>query len=45
MRVFNDRGQFKTHATLSEGMKPGMVTVPQGFWPEHFVEVHRELAP
>ncbi|MCC7411446.1 MAG: molybdopterin-dependent oxidoreductase [Gammaproteobacteria bacterium] len=40
VRVYNDRGSLSLHASLSEGVKPGMVVVPQGFWREHFVAGH-----
>jgi molybdopterin-containing oxidoreductase family molybdopterin binding subunit len=40
VRIFNDRGSFETHATLSGGVRPGMVSVPQGFWRAHFLSGH-----
>ena len=40
VKVHNDRGAFETHASLSEAVRPGMVSVPQGFWREHFVAGH-----
>jgi len=40
VRVFNGRGEFKTRAALSEGVKPGMVTVPQGYWRAHYLAGH-----
>jgi anaerobic dimethyl sulfoxide reductase subunit A len=32
VRVFNDRGQMKVPATVSQRIRPGVVDVPQGAW-------------
>ncbi|NQT48469.1 MAG: molybdopterin-dependent oxidoreductase [Chloroflexi bacterium] len=45
VRVFNDRGQVKVKARLSQGIKPGVVNIIEGWWPEQYVEGHcNELA-
>jgi len=45
VRVFNDRGQVKVKARLSQGIKPGVVNILEGWWPEQYVEGHcNELA-
>ncbi|MFC2000588.1 molybdopterin-dependent oxidoreductase [Chloroflexota bacterium] len=38
--VFNDRGHVKLRARLSENIKPGVVDVTQGWWPEQYMEGH-----
>jgi len=38
--VFNDRGQVKLRAKLSQRIKPGVVNITQGWWPEHYIEGH-----
>ena len=40
LRIYNERAEFKTHATISEGVKQGMVSVPQGYWQGNFIEGH-----
>lgn len=40
IKVFNDRGSFKVHVTVTEGIKPGVLNINQGWWPEHFIEGH-----
>lgn len=44
VRVFNDRGEMKVHARLTEGIKPGVVNCYQGGWDtvkvKHYVEGH-----
>jgi molybdopterin-containing oxidoreductase family molybdopterin binding subunit len=44
VRVFNDRGEMKVHARLTEAMKPGVVNCYQGGWDtikvKHYVEGH-----
>jgi molybdopterin-containing oxidoreductase family molybdopterin binding subunit len=40
VRVFNDRGQAKLRAKLSQRIKPGVVNVMQGWWPEQYIEGH-----
>jgi len=45
VRVFNDRGQAKLRAKLSQRIKPGVVNIIQGWWPEQYIEGHHnELA-
>ncbi len=34
--VFNDRGRFTVKIMLSEGIKAGVVNMPEGWWPDHF---------
>ncbi len=36
--TFNDRGMFKVKARIHEGMKPGVVSVGEGWQPRHFAE-------
>ena len=44
VRVFNDRGAVKIKAMVHEGIRPGIVNVNQGWWPEDFIEgSHQEL--
>lgn len=38
--VFNDRGRFQVRVTLTEGVKPGSLNLPQGWWPEDFASGH-----
>lgn len=40
IKVFNDRGFFKAHVHVTEGIKPGALNLTQGWWPEHFIEGH-----
>jgi len=40
VRVWNDRGSFTVTASLNEAVKPGMATVPQGYWRKHFRSGH-----
>lgn len=44
VRVFNDRGEMKVQARLTEGIKPGVVNCYQGGWDtikvKHYVEGH-----
>jgi molybdopterin-containing oxidoreductase family molybdopterin binding subunit len=40
VRVFNGRGQVKLKARLSEDIKPGVVAIEEGWWPEHYIEGH-----
>jgi anaerobic dimethyl sulfoxide reductase subunit A len=40
VRVFNDRGQLKVKAKLSQRIKPGVVDIGQGWWPEQYIEGH-----
>lgn len=44
VRVFNDRGQMKVHARLTNGIRPGVVNCYQGGWDtiriKHYVEGH-----
>ena len=34
----NDRGRLKVKARLNEGIKPGVVSVMEGFWPRDYAE-------
>jgi len=44
VRVFNDRGAVKIKAMVHEGIRPGIVNVNQGWWPEDFIDgSHQEL--
>ncbi len=40
VRVFNDRGKVKVKAKLSPRIKPGVVDIAQGWWPEQYIEGH-----
>jgi len=40
VRVFNDRGQVRLKAKVSQRIKPGVVDIPQGWWPEDYVQGH-----
>jgi anaerobic dimethyl sulfoxide reductase subunit A len=40
VEVFNDRGSFKLHTTLSNSTRPGVLAMTQGWWKLHFVEGH-----
>ena len=44
VRIFNDRGEMKVYARLTEGIKPGVVNCYQGGWDtvqvKHYVEGH-----
>jgi molybdopterin-containing oxidoreductase family molybdopterin binding subunit len=40
IKVFNDRGFFKAHVNVTEGIKPGALNLIQGWWPESFIEGH-----
>jgi len=44
VRVFNNRGQMKVRARLTESMKPGVVNCYQGGWDtikvKHYIEGH-----
>ena len=36
--VFNDRGRVTLKAKVTEGIKPGVVNINEGWWPEQFGE-------
>ncbi|WP_139651439.1 molybdopterin-dependent oxidoreductase [Raoultibacter phocaeensis] len=38
VRVYNDRGECKVRAFLTEGIVPGSVAIPHGWTPDHFIE-------
>ncbi len=38
--VFNDRGRVMVKVRLNEGIKPGVVSLAQGWWPEHYPAGH-----
>ena len=40
VEVFNDRGRCKVKAMLHDGMPPGVVNIPHGWFPEQFIEGH-----
>ncbi|MBU1053197.1 MAG: molybdopterin-dependent oxidoreductase [Proteobacteria bacterium] len=40
VRVFNNLGQVKLKAALSENIKPGVVNIDEGWWPEQYIEGH-----
>ncbi len=40
VRVFNDRGQVRLKARLSQRIKRGVVDIPQGWWPEDYIQGH-----
>jgi anaerobic selenocysteine-containing dehydrogenase len=42
--AFNDRGRIKLRARVHKGIRPGVVNVNQGWWPEHYLEgSHQDL--
>ena len=38
VRIFNDRGEYKVKALVTEEIKPGCVNQRQGWWPKDFVD-------
>lgn len=32
VRIFNDRGSMKMRARVGDGARPGVVSLPHGFW-------------
>jgi molybdopterin-containing oxidoreductase family molybdopterin binding subunit len=40
VRVFNGRGQVKLRAMLSHRIKPGVVNISQGWWPDQYLQGH-----
>ena len=38
VRVFNERGALRLTARLSDRLRPGVVSVPFGWWSEHHGE-------
>lgn len=40
VRVFNDRGEFKIKARISQAVGPGTLNMPYHFWPEDFIQGH-----
>ena len=40
VRVFNDRGECKVKARLTQEVPPGLVNIDHGWWPQHFIEGH-----
>ena len=36
--AFNDRGRAKVKARVHEGIKAGVVSIDEGWWPRHFIE-------
>ena len=40
VRVFNNRGQVRLKARLSHRIKPGVVDVTQGWWPDQYLQGH-----
>jgi anaerobic selenocysteine-containing dehydrogenase len=40
--VFNDRGSCKVKALISEAVPPGVVNIPNGWWPRQFIEGHHQ---
>jgi molybdopterin-containing oxidoreductase family molybdopterin binding subunit len=45
VRVFNDRGEMKVHAKLTEAIKPGVVNCYQGGWDSNAVKQYVEGHP
>ncbi len=39
-RVFNDRGEMRLKVRLTENLQPGVVSVTQGWWPQHYIAGH-----
>lgn len=42
VRVFNDHGSAVLKARVTEGIKPGVVSIPHGFQADQFVEGHTQ---
>lgn len=40
IKVFNERGHFKSRVNVTEGISPGALNLIQGWWPEYFIEGH-----
>jgi molybdopterin-containing oxidoreductase family molybdopterin binding subunit len=40
VNVYNDRGNFKVKVDITESIKAGVLSLCEGWWPEHFVEGH-----
>jgi molybdopterin-containing oxidoreductase family molybdopterin binding subunit len=38
--VFNDRGRLKVKVKLTADIKPGVVSLDEGWWPEQYLEGH-----
>lgn len=38
--VFNDRGRVRVKAKLLTHIKPGVISLKEGWWPEHYSEGH-----
>ncbi|MCC7411445.1 MAG: molybdopterin-dependent oxidoreductase [Gammaproteobacteria bacterium] len=38
--VWNDRGRVEVRVTLTEAVRPGMLNLPQGWWPRDFAHGH-----
>jgi molybdopterin-containing oxidoreductase family molybdopterin binding subunit len=36
--VFNERGKCRVKVKLTEGIRPGMVNLEQGWWAKNFLE-------
>jgi molybdopterin-containing oxidoreductase family molybdopterin binding subunit len=43
VRIFNDRGECKVKAFLTEGIVPGVVAMPQGWNPDYYVAGHLQM--
>ncbi|MFA4836227.1 MAG: molybdopterin-dependent oxidoreductase, partial [Dehalococcoidia bacterium] len=39
VKAYNDRGSLKVKALISETVPPGVVNIPNGWWPKQFIEV------
>ncbi len=40
--VFNNRGTVKIKAMVHQGIKPGVVSTTQGWWPKDFIDGHHQ---
>ncbi|MDO8472599.1 MAG: molybdopterin-dependent oxidoreductase [Dehalococcoidia bacterium] len=38
--AYNDRGKARLRARLSRNIKPGVVNITQGWWPDQYIEGH-----
>lgn len=46
VRVYNERGEFRVRAQLSEGIRPGTAWIEHGWWPRDFPHGHyQDLLP
>ena len=42
MKAYNDHGYVVIKALVTEGIKPGVISIPHGFQAEQFIEGHAQ---